>query len=88
MSSLVITADALTASMKYYRNLSLTHSVFDSYTLVSTGKRQPMKLIGWCVFYEKNSLYCSGSRPHLCDWLASKWSAFLLSAVIGARESQ
>lgn len=41
-----------------------------------------------CVFYEKNSLCCLGSLPQLSDWLAPKWSAFLLWALIGARECQ
>lgn len=38
-------------------------SLSDSSRLVSTGKSQPMKLIVWCVFYEKNSLYCPGFPP-------------------------
>lgn len=57
-----------------------------SSTVGSTGKWQPMKLIGWCVFYEKNSLCCLDSLPLLSDWLPPKWPAFPLAAVIGGTE--
>lgn len=60
-----------------------------SSTLISTGKKQPMKLIAVyanvrvCVFYEKNRLYLLELPPPAPDWLPLKWSAFLLCVLIG-----
>lgn len=58
--------------------LSFAHSAFDSYTVVSTGKRQPMKLIGWCVFFMKRTACAVRAPSHssLTGWLLSGLLSF------------
>lgn len=58
--------------------LSLAQSAFDSYTVVSTGKRQPMKLIGWCVFFMKRTACAVRAPSHssLTGWLLSGLLSF------------